>query len=92
MARDGPITWLSDVSPADWIAPRLHGFNMDTGSVVPEGFEAYCRIFHPLRRHEPGATSRTWAEVAAQKGRIVHPEMQLHMISHAVGMTQRGMT
>jgi hypothetical protein len=62
------ITWLSDVSPADWIAPRLHGFNVDTGLVIPEGFDAYCRIFHPLIRHEPGATSRTWAEVAAKKG------------------------
>jgi hypothetical protein len=85
MTRDPRINWLEDVSPADWIAPRLHPFTEDTGSVIPEGFEAYCRIFHPLRKHRPGATSRTWAEVAAENGRIVHPEMQLHMISHPVG-------
>jgi hypothetical protein len=85
MTRDQQIKWLSDVSPADWIAPRLHPFLADTGSVVPEGFEAYCRIFHPLRKHRPPAASRTWAELAAENGRIVHPEMQLHMISHPVG-------
>jgi hypothetical protein len=87
MARDERITWLTDVSPADWIAPRLHPSHIDTGSVVPEGFEAYCRIFHPLRKHRPGAASRTWAEVAAENGRIVHPEMQVHMVSHRVGAT-----
>jgi hypothetical protein len=85
MAEDERVIWLSDVRPAAWIAPRLHGFCVDTGSVVPEGFDAYCRIFHPLRRSEPGAASRTWAEVAAQNGRIVHPEMQIHMVSHPVG-------
>jgi hypothetical protein len=35
--RDERITWLQDVSPADWIGPRLHDFCVDTGSVVPEG-------------------------------------------------------
>lgn len=87
MTADEMVTWLHDVRPADWIASRLHGFCEDTGSVIPEGFDAYCRIFHPLRRHEPNAISRTWAQVAAQNGRIAHPEMQIHMISHPVGLT-----
>jgi hypothetical protein len=81
------ITWLHDVEPADWIAPRLNDFGLDAGSVIPQGFDAYCRIFHPLRRNEPNALSRTWAEIAAQNGRIVHPEMQIHMISHPIGST-----
>ena len=50
--------WQSDVSVADWIAPRLsadwstdHTMHM----VVPRGFEAYARIFHPAtRRTLPG--------------------------------------
>lgn len=87
MAPSARVIWAQDARPADWIAPRLHGFSVDTGSVIPGGFDAYCRLFHPLRKHEPGANSRTWAEVAAHNGRIVHPEMQLHMISHAVGAT-----
>jgi hypothetical protein len=59
MAPDERITWLHDVRPADWIAPCLNEFGIDTGSVIPEGFDAYCRIFHPLRRNEPNAVSRT---------------------------------
>jgi hypothetical protein len=84
MARDERITWLSDVGPADWIASRLHPFNVDTGSVVPGGFEAYCRIFHPVEPQWPETRVKTWAEVAAENGRIVHPEMQFHMINRAV--------
>jgi len=36
-----------NVSPARWIKDRLHPFAQDTGSVIPEGFEAYARVFHP---------------------------------------------
>ena len=79
-----PPAWLVDVTPAAWIAPRLHPFNTDVGSVVPEGFAAYARIFHPVRagghRH-----NRRWAEVAAEHGRLVHPEMQFHLISRPLG-------
>jgi hypothetical protein len=85
MAADGRITWLRDVRPADWIGPRLNGFAVDTGSVIPRGFEAYCRIFHPVRKSAPGRDSASWAEVAAGNGIIVHPEMQIHTISHPVG-------
>ncbi len=87
MAPDERIIWLRDTRPANWIATRLHDFGEDTGSVIPGGFDAYCRVFHPLRRHEPNPVSRTWAEVAAQNERIVHPEMQIHMISHPAGST-----
>jgi hypothetical protein len=32
------------VTPAGWIAERLHPFGQDVGSVVPTGFAAYARI------------------------------------------------
>jgi flavin-binding protein dodecin len=86
MALDDRIHWETDTSPATWIAPRLHPFGQDTGSVVPAGFDAYCRIFHPVRsasRWEPSTT--TWAEVAALNGRVVHSSMQYHQISTPVG-------
>lgn len=84
MARDSRIVWLDDVTPADWIAPRLHRPGLlDTGSIVPEGFEEYCRIFHPW--DDGGGRRRSWSEVAQENGRIVHPEMQAHMIDRPVG-------
>jgi hypothetical protein len=84
VAGDEGITWLTDVSAADWIAPRLHPFNSDTGSVIPEGFEAYCRIFHPVEPEWPETRTRRWAEIAAENGRIAHPEMQFHKINRTV--------
>ena len=84
MARDERITWLTNVSAADWIAPRLQPYNVDTGSVVPEGFEAYCRIFHPVEPQWPETHPKTWAEIAAENGRIAHSEMQFHMINRTV--------
>lgn len=66
-----------DVSPAQWIADCIHPFAQDVGSIVPEGFEAYVRIFHPAARNEGGGTVPVrWSEVAEANGRIAHPEMQ----------------
>jgi hypothetical protein len=75
------IVFLADVSPAAWIADRLTSFARDTGSVVPPGFEAYCRIFHPV-------DGERWHDIAARNGRIAHPEMQLRAIDHPPGTPQ----
>jgi hypothetical protein len=85
MAGDDGTTWRHDVSPADWIGPRLHPFAVDTGSVIPEGYEAYGRLFHPVEPEWPDRRVRTWSEVAAENGRIAHGEMQFHMINRRVG-------
>jgi len=80
------VEWLRDVSPATWIRARLHPFAQDVGSVIPEGFAAYCRLFHPVERWEAGARRRErWSELAERNGRIVHREMQYHMISRPRG-------
>ena len=73
-----------DVRVADWIRDRLHPFAQDVGSVVPPGFPAYARVFHPAslarsRRDEPEREVR-WAEVAGWNGKVVHPEMQFHRL------------
>jgi hypothetical protein len=76
-----------DIEAADWIAPRLHGFAVDVGSVVPGGFAAYARIFHPAWWNEypnPVPTEVRWSDVAAANGTVVHPEMQFHSISRTV--------
>jgi hypothetical protein len=83
------VTPSDAVEAADWIPGRLHPFAKDVGSVVPTGFEAYARIFHPASspgRLEPSGTivpgvELRWSEVAALSGKTVHPEMQFHAIA-----------
>jgi hypothetical protein len=61
-----------------WIRPRLGG---EFGAVtlqVPEGFEAYARIFHPAR--DPSQNPVRWAQVAKDCGTTPHREMQWHAI------------
>lgn len=51
-----------EVEAADWIHGRLHTFAQDVGSVVPTGFAAYARIFHPASQ-PPGDADRRPVEV-----------------------------
>lgn len=63
--------------PAQWLVERLTIFGEDVLSIVPSGFEAYARVFHPASRvtHETEVPIR-WAEVAALTGRTAHRAMQ----------------
>jgi hypothetical protein len=73
---------LSDqVQAADWIRERLHPFAQDVGSVVPAGFAAYARIFHPAGIAGRPDVEVRWSDVAALSGKAVHPEMQFHAIA-----------
>jgi hypothetical protein len=71
------------VEAADWIRERLHPFSAyRVGSVVPSGFAAYARIFHPAwASRDWNPEEVRWSEVAAWAGRTVHPEMQFHSIT-----------
>lgn len=72
-----------DVSPARWIVDSIHPFAQDVGSIVPEGFNGYVRIFHPASRREgDGTVPVRWSEVAEANGRIAHPEMQWPTIAN----------
>lgn len=73
------VTPSEDVHTADWIRERMHGFAVDVGSVIPHGFDAYARIFHPAWL--PHMIEVRWSEVAASNGRTVHPQMQFHAIA-----------
>ena len=88
-SENDPIEWLEDVSAAGWIAPRLHPSVQDVGSIIPEGFEAYGRLFHPVEGGRHGRRER-WSELARRNQRIVHPEMQFHSISRPVGQRPPG--
>lgn len=81
-----PFEWSDDIEQTRWWTERLHPFAMDVGSVIPDVFEAYARVFHPV---DDGGRARTWAAIAAENGRIVHAEMQLHEIARPVGAPRR---
>lgn len=53
------MTWISDTSRGDWLGKRLDPSWRDMHIVVPHGFEAYARIFHPVTRDRPADTG-TW--------------------------------
>ncbi len=71
-----------DLAPVGWVVDRIHDLGVDVGSVIPEGFDAYVRLFHPAVRYQAGEeVSVRWAEIAAANGRAVHPGMQWPHIS-----------
>jgi hypothetical protein len=53
--------------------------------VVPDGFDTYCRIFHPMENGDDAFTTR-WSDLAATNGRIIHSQMQFHKICRPVGV------
>src|SRR4051812_491837 len=53
------MDWISDVERGAWLRERLDPSWRDMHIVVPHGFEAYARIFHPVPRERPAGT-RTW--------------------------------
>src|SRR5215831_8033323 len=69
---------IDSAASGAWVRPRLGG---EFGAVtlqVPEGFEAYARIFHPAWDSEWNPVR--WADVAKACGTTVHREMQWHAI------------
>ena len=72
---------VSDFSETGWIAESIHRRGSQTmqryaeGRLVPDGFAAYARLFHPAqvlneaKEHLPVR----WAQIAAERGRTMHP-------------------
>jgi hypothetical protein len=50
---------ISDVACADWLPPLLDRSARDMHGVVPHGYQAYARVFHPATRDRPADTG-TW--------------------------------
>ena len=80
------LEYVDDLTPAQWIAERLHPFAQDAGAIIPPGFEAYARIFHPAtRRVGDDWLPVTWREIAEANLRAYHPEMQFGALVALVG-------
>src|SRR5262249_28153245 len=61
--------------PAAWVVEGLRGFAESVLSLVPEGFGAYARIFHPAWTYEL-ETPVLWRDIARANGRTAHRMMQ----------------
>jgi hypothetical protein len=68
-----------DAQAAGWLTDRLDDFARSVCSVVPAGFRAYVRIFHPAARFASDGSESTvrWEAIAAASGKQVHAAMQL---------------
>ena len=79
------MQWTGEVSAGDWIAGRF-GRRGTVGGTVPNGFDAYARIFHPVVATRiidaavvpvrVDSRPSSWAEIAAEKGTLWHGGMQ----------------
>ncbi|HXZ70770.1 MAG TPA: hypothetical protein VEH31_07865 [Streptosporangiaceae bacterium] len=85
-SRDSKLILESDVAPATWIEPSLFGDWCEVRMTVPQGFEAYARIFFPFVGEAiivdglPGNEHITWTEMARRNGRIAHALMEAQTI------------
>lgn len=79
---DRGIEFEGDLSPSDWIRPRLRPWGARVGtpvtSVVPSGYAAYVRVLHPAE--DSGGEPVSWREIAAWSGRVYHPLMQFQRL------------
>jgi hypothetical protein len=85
------MRWTSEVGRGDWIAARLSGWGT-VGGVVPRGFAAYARIFHPLEARLVTSESplavetrnAPWREATDAQCAHWHPSMQWAAIAGAL--------
>jgi len=71
-----------DADPAEadwWDTAWSAGTPPAVGFLIPRGFEAYARVLHPA--HDSTGREVTWAQVAAECGTAMHPEVQWHRVS-----------
>lgn len=64
---------LLAVAEGDWVEDRLikgRGNRVPAGAVVPTGFDRVVRVLNPA------GDGRSWAQVAADEGRVMHPLAQ----------------
>ena len=74
------MEWLKDASAGQWIVESTTGeFGGTIPNLLPQGFEAYVRVFHPMARSATGDESWepvTWADAAADFGTPMGPIVQ----------------
>ena len=80
LAPDG-LEFCEDVSPSRWVEESLSGFAR-LESLLPRGFPAYARVFHPAYQNGSRDQPVRWSTVASWTRRTVHPLMQFYRIAN----------
>ena len=80
LAPDG-LEFSEDVSEARWVEESLSD-NGTLRSILPAGFPAYARIFHPAYLNEDEERPVRCSTVASWTGRTFHPLMQFQRIAN----------
>jgi len=70
---------------ADWVRDQLSAPYSGVTAIVPAGFEAYVRVFHPAESNHGGDPPLRWAAIAAGHGRVMHAGAQFHAIATPAG-------
>ena len=76
----GGLEFLEDVAPGRWVEEGLSGFAL-VHSLLPSGFPAYARVFHPAYLDDAEEQPVRWSTVASWSGKTVHPLMQFPRIA-----------
>jgi hypothetical protein len=72
----------NDANPASWVIAGLRDFAESVQSLVPRGFDAYVRLFHPAYRLAGSElTPVRWEEIAETTGREAHAGMLLNALT-----------
>lgn len=68
----------SSAAPANWLVDESPTIEYRVRSLIPEGFNAYVRVFHPAQGKD-GSEARDeipWHHISAQYNKPMHPEVQ----------------
>ncbi len=79
-----PMAWSSPRTcrRPGWVEERLSDSNMSTvRSLLPNGFPAYARVFHPAYLNDDEEQPVRWSTVASWTRRTVHPLMQFQRVA-----------
>lgn len=90
MSKLFPFQQASDITAAAWVTNSLQGFATNVVSIVPAGFPAYARIYHPAWRTQNNARSQVrWSEMAQANNRVAHRAMQWPSILGSYDFSQQ---
>ncbi|WP_427018672.1 hypothetical protein ACQCSX_09135 [Pseudarthrobacter sp. P1] len=84
---DGPGCWIADALAPYHSRERRGLAGSTVAATVPDSFEAYVRILHPVVMNTLDINgtfhfgTTTWADVAAKTGRTIHPAVQFAAIT-----------